>query len=349
MGVIVNEPIDAAIGCTASGLPAGLKFAAKKTKDKTFGTVAAGTVYGVPTKAGEYTVYFKKSVKKNGKSVNHQASATFKVAALPKWATGTFVGSAGCKMESAESGEMYGSATMTVGAAGKISGKIALGGTNWTFSATSFSRVEHVERAEGGVETNFVGEAVAKAGKVERAVALEVCGHAGDGGFVETALLAGAGDGGRGATALPNGVASGGFADGGVSLVAWRSVWKDSGMAQFLDLWKGAYDYLTDEGEPLTLTLDANGGVKAAGTLADLRVGVAFRARIDVDPEWHPVKFAAKNLPAGLKLNATTGVISGVPTKAGAKTISFPATSGANAKLASPALKVSVSVAKRGG
>jgi hypothetical protein len=95
VGVMASKPIVGALDCAVSGLPAGLKFAAKETKDKTFGTVAAGTVYGVPTKAGEYTVYFKKTEKVNGKSVNHQASATFKVEALPEWAQGTFNGHAG--------------------------------------------------------------------------------------------------------------------------------------------------------------------------------------------------------------------------------------------------------------
>lgn len=81
-------------------------------------------------------------------------------------------------------------------------------------------------------------------------------------------------------------------------------------------------------------------------TFDELRVGIPFRAKIEVDSDCRPVKFVAKNLPAGLKLNATTGVISGVPTAAGAKTISITATSVANTKLVSPALKIPVSVAK---
>ena len=141
VGVMVNEPIAAALGCTVSGLPAGLKFAAKETKDKTFGIVPAGTVYGVPTKAGEYTVYFKKSVKENGKTVNHQASATFKVEELPAWAQGTFVGVLR-QVDRDEGGNVIADeegvhdwydilATITIGANGKVSGKVQIpeGGT----------------------------------------------------------------------------------------------------------------------------------------------------------------------------------------------------------------------------
>ena len=81
----------------------------------------------------------------------------------------------------------------------------------------------------------------------------------------------------------------------------------------------------------------------------NLRVGVAFKAQVTVPDEYRPVKFTAKNLPAGLKLNATTGVISGVPTQAGKKTISITATCTANTKLVSPALKIAVNVAKLDG
>jgi len=478
-----------------TGLPAGLKYDAKKNR-----------ITGVATKAGTYTVTFTAS--KKGKK-NEVATITLNVEALPKWAIGTFTGNVKLKMENGELEEVYGTATMTVGAAGKISGKIAIDGTNWTFSAASYASVEWPDGLEQlddldnlGDDRVFVVEATAKAGKATRAIVVEV-GN-------------GVGDGVRGAPALPA-VAEGTFGECEVKM--WRNVWKDTGMAQLLATWKGAYDYLTDDGEPLTLTIDANGGVKVAGTLANgrklsfstsllyadedwywailyappatetvkkgkkkvkvaypafyeetefynhpgepiaseriayrrqgvlasvsadstgsgsikystaygqapvgatvtvtatpaknsvfaywtlygviagysasyklvmcdgdftgleavfraksefkqkppepfvvddeggdpfagLRVGVAFRARIDVDPEWHPVKFAAKNLPDGLKLNATTGVISGVPTKAGAKTVSFTATSVVNTKLVSPALKLQVNVAKRGG
>lgn len=77
-----------------------------------------------------------------------------------------------------------------------------------------------------------------------------------------------------------------------------------------------------------------------------MRVGVAFRASLDVGEACRPVKFKAANLPKGLSINATTGAVAGVPTAAGRKTISVTATSVANAKLVSPALKIPVNVTK---
>ena len=41
---------------SASGLPTGLKFTAKDLTDKTYGEIAANTVYGLPTKAGTFVV-----------------------------------------------------------------------------------------------------------------------------------------------------------------------------------------------------------------------------------------------------------------------------------------------------
>lgn len=77
-----------------------------------------------------------------------------------------------------------------------------------------------------------------------------------------------------------------------------------------------------------------------------LQVGVAFKARIDINEICRPVKFEAKNLPKGLSLNATTGVISGVPKSSGKKTISIKAKSVAKPKLKSGSLKIPVNVAK---
>ena len=77
-----------------------------------------------------------------------------------------------------------------------------------------------------------------------------------------------------------------------------------------------------------------------------MRVGVAFRASVDIDETCRPVKFKAANLPKGLSISATTGVVAGTPTVAGKKTISITATSVAKPKLVSPALKIPVNVAK---
>ncbi|MCL2103690.1 MAG: PKD domain-containing protein, partial [Kiritimatiellaeota bacterium] len=70
----------------------------------------------------------------------------------------------------------------------------------------------------------------------------------------------------------------------------------------------------------------------AGGPWADLMVGVPFRAHVSVPDEMRPVKFSAKALPAGLKLNTADGTVSGVPTKAGPYATVFTVTSLANAK-----------------
>ena len=53
------EPMSASDVKSISGLPTGLKFTAKALTDKTFGEIRAGTVYGMPTKAGVYLVTIK--------------------------------------------------------------------------------------------------------------------------------------------------------------------------------------------------------------------------------------------------------------------------------------------------
>ena len=104
-----------------AGLPTGLKY-------------KSGKITGVPTKAGKFTASVTVALASNKKKT-WVCKVPFTVAALPEWARGNFTGA----VESPDTGEMV-PATMSVGSTGKISGKFALGGTNWTFSASSFAK-----------------------------------------------------------------------------------------------------------------------------------------------------------------------------------------------------------------
>ena len=276
-----------------AGLPAGLKYDAK-----------TGKITGVPTKAGTFTVTFTATKKGEEKEV---ATITLKTEALPTWATGAFTGYV--EREGTGNGEQgtgneYGSATMTVAANGKISGKIALVGTNWTFSAASFSRVEgldDLDELEGLDELEdarvFVIEAVAKAGKATMLVVLRV----GSGGFIETAL--------------PNGVVDGVFGEGEIKL--WRNVWKDKATATeakaTIEEFVGVYAVSVADGTGygsgyLSLTVGKNGDVKVSGKLADgTKVSATSPLMYDEDAGWFAMLYTAPSAYKGGSFAAAVG------------------------------------------
>jgi hypothetical protein len=107
-----------------AGLPAGLKL----VQDKTTG---AYSVTGIPTKAVTNTVTFTAT---NGKE-KEVATITVSVAALPAWANGTYDG-AYYTYDGDETNAM-GAVSLTVSAAGKVSGKILTGGKTYSFAAAS--------------------------------------------------------------------------------------------------------------------------------------------------------------------------------------------------------------------
>ena len=107
---------------TASGLPAGIKLV--KLGDGSYAFT------GFTAKAGTYLVTVTATL--NGKSVSQRVA--LKVDGLPAWAKGTFNG-----YVAGDDGATNGLATVTVSAAGKISGKFYDRGTNWTFTAASYT------------------------------------------------------------------------------------------------------------------------------------------------------------------------------------------------------------------
>ena len=105
---------------------------------------AAWGFEGCATKAGTYLVTVTATL--NGNVVKQRVALV--VEELPAWAKGTFngiVSSTGCQpvlggeANAQAARSTNGLATVTVGAAGKISGKFQELGTNWTFGAASYT------------------------------------------------------------------------------------------------------------------------------------------------------------------------------------------------------------------
>ena len=100
-----------------------------------------GAITGTPTKAGTYAVTVSVS---NKWKWTGSTSFTLNVEALPAWAKGTFIGTVKCRIggsaDGAWSTEKVGVASVSVGATGKISGKLRLSAANTaTFSFNSYT------------------------------------------------------------------------------------------------------------------------------------------------------------------------------------------------------------------
>ena len=256
-GVALEWPVsaDALTPTTVkvSGLPSGLKFADKPVVDSKTKTVIipANTIYGAPTaasafdkKTGELKLAeVKVSVTTAGKStVNYVLKMM--VDPLPAWAVGNFDG-----YVLGDDG-FGGTATLSVLATGKMSGKIALGGTNWTFKADSFAASS--KTAADPVELAIA--ATATSGKVSADLVLGIRSATLD-------YLAGS------ATS---------FADGafdGMNAYLCRLPWADKGDAVAASLvasYVGKYDFSLPCGDGVgdaTLTLDAKGVAKGSAIL----------------------------------------------------------------------------------
>ena len=214
----------------AAGLPTGLKWDAK-----------TGTITGVPTKAGTFTVTFTAT---RGKE-KQTATITLVTEALPAWTVGTFTGVAKGEHES------VGAASMSVTEAGKISGKFAIDGTNWTFAASSYAACD---------EDVCYAEVTAKAGRLARTFTIEVSPCESPDGT------------------LVNAAAQAFVEDESIDLYLRRNMWKDKATSaaakSLLQGLTGVYTASVGAGDDygagyLSLTVSASGDVKASGKLAD--------------------------------------------------------------------------------
>ena len=116
-------------------------FSAKKLPPGLSINKNTGAITGTPTKAGTYAVTVSVS---NKWKWTGSTSFTLNVEALPAWAKGTFVGTVKCRIggtaDGAWSTEKVGVASVSVGATGKISGKLRLSAANTaTFSFNSYT------------------------------------------------------------------------------------------------------------------------------------------------------------------------------------------------------------------
>ncbi len=226
-----------AAGVSVTGLPAGLRYNATTRQ-----------IAGVPTVAGTFTV----TVSASGVAPQ---TFTITVRPLPAWAQGVFngvvwVGDAGCA----------GIASMSVTAAGKVSGKLSFEGASYSFSAPSYTARDSED------EHNIITlEAVAKArGKPDLPLTFDLwrCNSSCDGD-------------GCGLPEALGGAYGWCDTDGGyLEVLLYRDVWKEPGMAAALAPYVGYYtaalpgDGMCGSGY-LAFTVDAKGRVKTAGKLAD--------------------------------------------------------------------------------
>lgn len=216
---------------TVSGLPSGLRY-----------DPSTRSVTGVPTAAGSRVVTI---LARNANAAPATQPFDLTVEPLPAWAQGSFSGTTATAMP------VSGAASMTVTSLGGISGKLAARGTNYTFSATSY-----VGREADGA---FRLTTTAKAGQVLLPLALTVAvpDRNDPTGIVPDTLSRADGQLG-----------------GDTGLTLYRNVWRDAGMAAVAATYTGYYTAALPGTDAfgsgyLTFTVDAAGGVKAAGKLAD--------------------------------------------------------------------------------
>ncbi len=215
-------------------LPAGLKFTAKdivdsKTKEV---TVHANSIYGVPTKHGEYNVQITVTTA-GKKTVEYDVLMIART--LDAWAVGQFDGGL------AVSETVGGTASLTVAEGnGKISGKfVCQDGKTWTISAPYFTKYEYDDEKEMG---KFYATLTFKCGKEE---------------VTQDMIIV---DPGEFTIGEPNVAILGDLCAGELLQTFWKfQVWKDFGKVINKKQLR-----LTDVDGTLDLTFSSNGSVKIA-------------------------------------------------------------------------------------
>ncbi len=248
VGVLFNLRIpvwsEAAPAVKVGRLPAGLVFDAK-----------TATVSGVPSRAGTFRVACAAS---NAGGAAAPATLVIEVRPLPAWAQGVFEG-----VTFGADGRALGAARMTVTALGRITGTLDYEGVARRFSAGGLRDFE----ARGVLllaNTAFL----AGPATVELDIGLGPRQGMFDGAFAD-------GDPERVVC-----LQAGSFGEDGVFYVRsvtwlYRNRWREPGMASVLTDGLAGYYTATLPGNGeygsgyLALTLDAAGGVKTAGKLAD--------------------------------------------------------------------------------
>jgi len=245
----------------AKNLPTGLKIDA-----------STGVISGIPTKSG---VFDKVVVTvTSGMDAKDKVVETYSISidALPDWAQGTFTGRLG-----------DGTFNMTITSAGKISGKAATLGTNYTFTVNGYAASSE---SEYGILTI---EAELKSGKAICPIALISSNWETE---IGTAIAA-------------NGSFSGESEFGDIE--AWRILWGTKENLNDMTQWAGTYTYLTADNEILKISIDEKGGVKITGTMNDKRKVSSSTSVIVTDEDKRCVLVSVapdnkKGLPAFCKL-----------------------------------------------
>ena len=278
----------------ATGLPQGLKLVQDKETGNYFVQGAPTAASKIDAKTGIMTpskVTF--TVTTAGKT-SEVFGINLIVLPLPDWAHGTFVGVV--DVHDDEGSAFYGFATMSVAANGKISGKMTLTGTNWTFGASCYDWRYSNSYMEDSDEYVFVSEVEAKSGKMIKWFDVEVSRLSSSGTFA-------------------NGVAYGWGND--VRLTMWRNMWKDKTTASEakaeLAKWDGVYTLSFLPGDDygsgyLSLTVGKDGNVKATGKLADgTSVSATSPLMYDEDAGWFTMLYAAPSAYKGGAFAAAVG------------------------------------------